>query len=70
MKEQSMYICETCGSAYIYKEDARLCEQMHGRLEDVILEKRYDPHYKYPLYLIVLDKETEQEVKYKFIGEG
>lgn len=67
MKEQKLYICETCGSAYGTEVEAITCENFHKTIEDTITSKEYVSDYKYPLYISV--KGEDEEVLYKFIGK-
>lgn len=67
MKEQNMYVCEACGSAYTNAEAAKKCEETHIGLANSILVQEFNKDYEYPLYLTVVGDDGI-EIRYKYIG--
>lgn len=68
MKEQFMYVCEVCGTAYEDADDALECENSHKELDYDEFLQEHSPDYKNPLYLTILNEDGEP-IRYKNITE-
>ena len=54
MKEKTMYVCDTCGRAYEYLKDCRVCEDSHRKTVRIADKMYLNGGDEYPVRVNVL----------------